>query len=533
MQRRIYRRIQGFTLIEMAVVMAVVGVLIAGLWNLISGANQQSRDNSAATQQSQLISSVKQYLISPQGQDYMNSNTVSCGGACAANANFALPLPSSAACSNFADTNWREFCKYLPAGFIDSTVNSYGQTYSIRILRDALAGQPPSTYSFMILTQGGTQIPDTSGGRISALIGSDGGFIYDAHVCTAAPASSLTMACGSYGGWSAQITGAGPTGYGFTAPAAGGLIASRTYVSPEQNSLSNWLARVVMPGDTAQYSLNTMQTPAYMGTRALVMGSYLGGTPDGSSAVAGTKSIYMGDYNNGSTGTGGTVHVQGGQVNLEGGTLDFGNGTLTGSANTVDGGVTITLPSPAVSTDAGITLSGDMIGPGATTPNAILSIVGNCSYATGAPNYVDPATTRCGSATRVTGDVDVAGLLNAYNLFAGSFIYRSSDIRLKTDIHPLHDPLSDIMKIKPVAFKFKSNGEESMGVIAQEIEKIYPQLVQVKDDIKYVDYEGLIGPLVGAVQELKKENDQLRDELRQQRVRQEALIKKLEIRDAR
>src|ERR1700735_5434659 len=87
----------GFTLTEMAIVLGVVGVLVAGLWNLISGASQQARDESAASQQGQLIAAVKQFLFSSAGQQFM-ANNAGCGGPCgttAANTNMTLPLPSS------------------------------------------------------------------------------------------------------------------------------------------------------------------------------------------------------------------------------------------------------------------------------------------------------------------------------------------------------------------------------------------------------------------------------------------------------
>ena len=85
------------------------------------------------------------------------------------------------------------------------------------------------------------------------------------------------------------------------------------------------------------------------------------------------------------------------------------------------------------------------------------------------------------------------------------------------------------MKLRPVSFTLKTNGKKSMGVIAQELEKVYPQLVsqQKGEDLRFVNYDGLIGPLIGAVQELKKENDQLRQELHVQEQREKALEQKM------
>src|ERR1700742_4269847 len=78
---------RGFTLIELAIVMAVAGLLFVGLWRLLASGNQQVRDPSAGSQQTQLISAVKGFLVSQQGQTFM--------AALNPNGTGALPLPTS------------------------------------------------------------------------------------------------------------------------------------------------------------------------------------------------------------------------------------------------------------------------------------------------------------------------------------------------------------------------------------------------------------------------------------------------------
>src|SRR5580658_6841710 len=78
----------GFTLVELAIVLAVAGLMFVGIWRLLASGNQQVRDQSAATLQQQLISAVKAYLASSEGQTYMTNQ--------GKNANYALPLPSAA-----------------------------------------------------------------------------------------------------------------------------------------------------------------------------------------------------------------------------------------------------------------------------------------------------------------------------------------------------------------------------------------------------------------------------------------------------
>ncbi len=67
------------------------------------------------------------------------------------------------------------------------------------------------------------------------------------------------------------------------------------------------------------------------------------------------------------------------------------------------------------------------------------------------------------------------------------------------------------------------------GFIAQEVEKIYPNLVSTASDdmrTKSVNYDGFIPVLVSSMQELKKENAELRSE-------NEVLKKRLDAIEAR
>lgn len=45
-----------------------------------------------------------------------------------------------------------------------------------------------------------------------------------------------------------------------------------------------------------------------------------------------------------------------------------------------------------------------------------------------------------------------------------------------------------------------------MGIIAQDVEKVYPDLVREVDGVKTVQYHALIGPLIEAVKELDTKN---------------------------
>lgn len=88
----------------------------------------------------------------------------------------------------------------------------------------------------------------------------------------------------------------------------------------------------------------------------------------------------------------------------------------------------------------------------------------------------------------------------------------TSDINLKTNIKKIDNALDITNKLCGVSFDWKETGKKSYGVIAQELEKVLPDLVKTKD-IKSVNYNGLIGILIEAVKELSDEVQELKTQL--------------------
>ena len=109
----------------------------------------------------------------------------------------------------------------------------------------------------------------------------------------------------------------------------------------------------------------------------------------------------------------------------------------------------------------------------------------------------------------VTGDIEYSGTITDV-----------SDRRLKTDIHELSnaDMIDRLSKIKTYEFKMKDDtrGRVEFGVMAQELEFLFPELVHTaKDDMatKSVNYMGLIAPMIEVSKALKAENDKLKADL--------------------
>jgi len=99
----------------------------------------------------------------------------------------------------------------------------------------------------------------------------------------------------------------------------------------------------------------------------------------------------------------------------------------------------------------------------------------------------------------------------------------SSDVRIKKNIVSIESALDKVNALRGVYFEFDKNnelevsvphGKTRVGLIAQEVETIIPEAVIDGDNDgtpKSVDYTGLVGVLVKAIQELKAEIDELKN----------------------
>jgi hypothetical protein len=113
--------------------------------------------------------------------------------------------------------------------------------------------------------------------------------------------------------------------------------------------------------------------------------------------------------------------------------------------------------------------------------------------------------------------LDVAGSIH------GSSFPVSSDVRFKTDVRQLTGVLERLEMIRGISFDWneryeslgRSTGHREIGVIAQEVEAAFPELVTTwgEDDYRAVDYSRMTAVLVEAVKELKAENEALRERL--------------------
>lgn len=111
------------------------------------------------------------------------------------------------------------------------------------------------------------------------------------------------------------------------------------------------------------------------------------------------------------------------------------------------------------------------------------------------------------SALDVTGDVKVSGIVTATDFNS------SSDINLKRNIQTIENPIDKLFEINGVTFNWIENEKASVGVIAQDVERALPQLVNDMGSHKVVNYNGLIGLLVECIKHQQKQIDELKEHM--------------------
>ena len=181
-------------------------------------------------------------------------------------------------------------------------------------------------------------------------------------------------------------------------------------------------------------------------------------------------------------------------------TLDFSNatyssirvGALTGTTGTFSGN--ITLNTITSGTWQGTTVAVGYGGTGTTTSTGTGSVVLSAS-----PTF--------------TGTVSAAEISATGNV-TSPYFYSQSDINLKKDLVRITDSLDLINQLDGYRFKWKNNDADSIGLIAQYVEKVLPMLIgTAPDGSKTVLYNGIIAILLEAIKEQQVQIDEIKAKL--------------------
>ena len=125
-------------------------------------------------------------------------------------------------------------------------------------------------------------------------------------------------------------------------------------------------------------------------------------------------------------------------------------------------------------------------------------------------------TTDSSSAAGTNGALRTAGGASvAKKLYVGSTITGSADViaysdkRLKKNVKTLDG--KKVLEMRGVSFERTDSGKQSSGVIAQEMEKVAPELVIDDGNYKGVAYGNVVGYLIEAIKDQQKQIDELKE----------------------
>lgn len=147
-------------------------------------------------------------------------------------------------------------------------------------------------------------------------------------------------------------------------------------------------------------------------------------------------------------------------------------------------------------------------------PTADPTFTGNATFDT-STLFVDGTNNRVGIGTSSPAYIlDVNGNINASGTVYATHFDNVSDISLKENIITISSPKDIIDNLNPVSFNWKDTGEKSFGFIAQEVEKILPEIVHTKtDNTKTVSYIQLIPFLIQIIKEQQQQIDDINNKL--------------------
>jgi hypothetical protein len=149
---------------------------------------------------------------------------------------------------------------------------------------------------------------------------------------------------------------------------------------------------------------------------------------------------------------------------------------------------------------------------GVTATTAELNILDGVTSTASELNLVDGITAGTVSASKaviVDSNKDASGFRNvtATGTVQGAEVTATSDERLKSNIKTIDNALDKVMNMRGVSYT--KQAEKGVGVIAQEIEKVLPEVV-TDGEYKSVAYGNIVGVLIEAIKEQQKQIDELK-----------------------
>jgi cytoskeletal protein CcmA (bactofilin family) len=319
----------------------------------------------------------------------------------------------------------------------------------------------------------------------------------------------------SINGTSVTATGA-ELNYSDTGQSVGVVVASKVVTADANKDVASF-RNITLTGELDAGSLDVSGDADIDGTLE-ADAITIGGTAIASvlSPVAGSSSIVttgalnagsitsgFGSIDNGSSAITTTGTITGGQLTVDNITIDGTEIDLSSGSLTLDVAGNIVLD--ADSGEIHLTDGGTQFAQ--FTNSSLDFIIGNTTQD---KDILLKGNDGGSVITALTLDMSSAGAAT-FNNDVTAF----SDKRLKTDIEPITNALPKVMQMQGVYYKRNDvdNAREQVGVLAQDMEAILPEVVLTADDemqTKSVDYGKICAVLIESIKELKAEIDELK-----------------------
>jgi hypothetical protein len=197
-----------------------------------------------------------------------------------------------------------------------------------------------------------------------------------------------------------------------------------------------------------------------------------------------------------------------------------GIGTTSPTQSLTLGAGNVQLPNAQAGTDGNLYFGGQT-----DAQQTGMRLFGGLVNGTIPGGFIDVRTTNNAEGLRIRVDTNNGGSekirITPTGIQALVPISQPSDVRTKTKMRQLDGSLDKLACIRGIAFEWSDAptrtepGQSNIGVIAQEVEAVFPELVSVYGDEGYkaVNYTGLTAALIEAAKELKAENERLRQRI--------------------
>ena len=200
-------------------------------------------------------------------------------------------------------------------------------------------------------------------------------------------------------------------------------------------------------------------------------------------------------------------------------TASGSNSTAMGNSTTASGNNSTAMGRSTTASDFGSLVIGQYNLSGATVTNSANQFnTANTAFVIGngadGSNQSDAFSVLFSGETVIGNDLEVKGN-----------VLISSDARLKANIVSLGSTLAKLLLIDGKRYTMKKDGKQNIGVLAQDIQKVFPELVSTDNrDMLAVNYQGLVPVLINAL----KEQDAKMKEQEKRLERLEAIISKID-----